>query len=378
MKKVYFPNINGLRFIAALLVIIHHTEQIKDILGLSNYWSTPIIRSIGGLGVLLFFVLSGFLITFLLLDEESTTGTISIKKFYIRRILRIWPLYYLILILGFFVYPHIPFLQMGDLGDNIFVEFKTKFLLFLFILPNLALSRYSPIPYISQSWSIGVEEQFYLVWPLLMKNIKKKLVLFIFIILVYFLISVFLNFNTLTLGLPKGFWITLKSFWSTFSINSMAIGAFFAFISFKKYDFILKILYAKFTQIVTYCILIAMIIFGFIVPFVTRDVYAVLFGIVILNLATNNGSILNMENDILNYLGKISYGLYMFHPIVIVLVIKSFVLFGMTSNAIYYPFIVLFTIVASGFSYFLIESRFLKLKQGFSKILSGDSVKIMN
>ena len=99
MKKVYFPNINGLRFIAALLVIIHHTEQIKDILGLSNYWSTPIIRSIGGLGVLLFFVLSGFLITFLLLDEESTTGTISIKKFYIRRILRIWPLYYLILIL---------------------------------------------------------------------------------------------------------------------------------------------------------------------------------------------------------------------------------------------------------------------------------------
>lgn len=378
MKKVYFPNINGLRFIAALLVIIHHTEQIKDILGLSNYWSTPIIRSIGGLGVLLFFVLSGFLITFLLLDEESTTGTISIKKFYIRRILRIWPLYYLILILGFFVYPHIPFLQMGDLGDNIFVEFKTKFLLFLFILPNLALSRYSPIPYISQSWSIGVEEQFYLVWPLLMKNIKKKLVLFIFIILVYFLISVFLNFNTLTLGLPKGFWITLKSFWSTFSINSMAIGAFFAFISFKKYDFILKILYAKFTQIVTYCILIAMIIFGFIVPFVIRDVYAVLFGIVILNLATNNGSILNMENDILNYLGKISYGLYMFHPIVIVLVIKSFVLFGMTSNAIYYPFIVLFTIVASGFSYFLIESRFLKLKQGFSKILSGDSVKIMN
>ena len=121
-----------------------------------------------------------------------------------------------------------------------------------------------------------------------------------------------------------------------------------------------------------------MIIFGFIVPFVIRDVYAVLFGIVILNLATNNGSILNMENDILNYLGKISYGLYMFHPIVIVLVIKSFVLFGMTSNAIYYPFIVLFTIVASGFSYFLIESRFLKLKQGFSKILSGDRVKIMN
>ncbi|MBX2943800.1 MAG: acyltransferase [Cyclobacteriaceae bacterium] len=378
VKKVYFPNINGLRFIAALLVIIHHTEQIKDILGLSNYWSTPIIRSIGGLGVLLFFVLSGFLITFLLLDEESTTGTMSIKKFYIRRILRIWPLYYLILILGFFVYPHIPFLRMGDLGGNIFVEFKTKFLLFLFILPNLALSRYSPIPYISQSWSIGVEEQFYLMWPLLMKNIKKKLVLFLFIILTYSLITIFLSFNTLTLGLPKGYWIVLKNFWSTFSINCMAIGAFFAFIVFKKYDLILKILYGKWMQIGTYCMLISMIIFGFIVPFITREVYAVLFGIVILNLATNNASILNMENKTLNYLGKISYGLYMFHPIVIVLVIKSFVLFGIASNVIYYPFIILFTIVISGFSYFLMESRFLKLKQGFSKILSGDSVKLQN
>ncbi|RMG83594.1 MAG: hypothetical protein D6707_00790 [Bacteroidetes bacterium] len=67
MTKVYFPNLNGLRFIAAGMVIIHHIEQLKSIFGIENYWGVPFIRLVGKLGVVLFFVLSGFLITFLLL-----------------------------------------------------------------------------------------------------------------------------------------------------------------------------------------------------------------------------------------------------------------------------------------------------------------------
>ncbi|WP_164891118.1 acyltransferase family protein, partial [Botryobacter ruber] len=69
MNKIYFPNLNGLRFIAAFVVIIHHMEQIKSLLGLQNYWSNPFISVVGKLGVVLFFVLSGFLITYLLLVE---------------------------------------------------------------------------------------------------------------------------------------------------------------------------------------------------------------------------------------------------------------------------------------------------------------------
>ena len=59
-NKIYFPNLNGIRFIAAFLVIIHHVEQIKDLLGMKSKWSNPVINLIGPLGVILFFVLSGF------------------------------------------------------------------------------------------------------------------------------------------------------------------------------------------------------------------------------------------------------------------------------------------------------------------------------
>src|ERR1700741_1236659 len=96
-QKIYFPNLNGLRFIAAFLVIIHHIEQIKSILHLPNYLGRiPCISKIGKFGVVLFFVLSGFLITYLLLTEENTFKKISVRQFYMRRILRIWPLYFLI------------------------------------------------------------------------------------------------------------------------------------------------------------------------------------------------------------------------------------------------------------------------------------------
>src|SRR5262245_59932952 len=96
--RVYFPNLNGLRFIAALAVIIHHIEQQKADFCLPNSFGAAPIQLFGELGVVLFFVLSGFLLTYLLLEEEKTTATIGIRNFYIRRILRIWPLYFLIII----------------------------------------------------------------------------------------------------------------------------------------------------------------------------------------------------------------------------------------------------------------------------------------
>ena len=102
-QQVYFPNLNGVRFIAAFSVLIHHTEQIKYLMGLENIYGNYFIKNLGKLGVGLFFVLSGFLITYLLLSEKERRGDVSTKAFYIRRILRIWPLYFIIVILGFFV-----------------------------------------------------------------------------------------------------------------------------------------------------------------------------------------------------------------------------------------------------------------------------------
>ena len=77
--------------------------MIKEQMDCPNlYHDNKLIIELGGLGVIFFFVLSGFLITYLLLKEKEQTGTVNVKKFYARRVLRIWPLYFFIVLLGFF------------------------------------------------------------------------------------------------------------------------------------------------------------------------------------------------------------------------------------------------------------------------------------
>lgn len=172
-KFLHFPNLNALRAIAALLVLIHHAEQFKDVFKLDNYWNIPFIQVIGKLGVVLFFVLSGFLITYLLVNEEKLTKKkINVKSFYIRRILRIWPLYYLIIFLSYFIFPYLDILSVDNISTEI-LSIKT-FLLYIFMLPNMVLSNFGVVPYASQAWSIGTEEQFYLIWPLLFILFRKK------------------------------------------------------------------------------------------------------------------------------------------------------------------------------------------------------------
>ena len=102
--RVYFPELDGMRFIAFLLVYCFH-GGVPPLVFAHLVGSTVAnaLRSNGGYGVQLFFILSGYLITTLLLREEARYGRIALRAFWIRRILRIWPLYYLIVFIGFFV-----------------------------------------------------------------------------------------------------------------------------------------------------------------------------------------------------------------------------------------------------------------------------------
>src|ERR671912_1560048 len=127
MKSTLFlPGLNGIRFIAAFLVILDHLELYKSYFGFKTFWPNTYSSHLGSLGVTIFFVLSGFLITYLLLQERTTTG-ISIRNFYTRRILRIWPLYYLLIFISFFLVPHIDFLaapipQLEPVSDQFFLK----------------------------------------------------------------------------------------------------------------------------------------------------------------------------------------------------------------------------------------------------------------
>ena len=169
----YFKGLDSLRAIAALMVVLGHIEILKNI---NNFPSVTNQSKNnlpdGHLGVVLFFVLSGFLITYLLIQEKEKNNFISLKKFYLRRIFRIWPVYYLVLFASYFLF---------DEKYN-----SISILLCLGIFPNIAHALNLGWPSSPQIWSIGVEEQYYLFWPILISYLPNKRVI---PILIFFFIG---------------------------------------------------------------------------------------------------------------------------------------------------------------------------------------------
>ena len=164
-ENMYFKKLDSLRFFAFFLVFWQHIISSKfTVFNENDILGTLIKNSLytGGTGVHLFFVISGFLITFLMISEEKLNGRFNIKYFYIRRILRIWPLYYLILILGIFILP------------SLFKTFKFNGSIFKNLLFLNNFDMVDQQPNIGIAWSVAIEEQFYLFWPLLFIFFKRK------------------------------------------------------------------------------------------------------------------------------------------------------------------------------------------------------------
>lgn len=369
-ERVYFPNLNGLRFIAAFLVIIHHVEQIKSLYDIKNNWKSNFVQLIGEQGVVLFFVLSGFLITYLMLEEEKQTRTIRVGNFYLRRILRIWPLYFFIVFLALAVLPHIPLFSLPGYGqDVVYRNLSTKILLFVFFLPNMVAAVAGVVPYASQTWSIGTEEQFYLIWPLLMKYIKKyRIALMLVIIFGYILTARFL-WSSHSDFLPNKYYI--NAFWLLFNIDCMAIGGLLAILLFTQSRY-LKIFRNNLVFYASLLLVSYMLYNGVVIQHIPKEPYALLFGIIILNFASNPNLHFNLEAGIFKYLGKISYGLYMYHPIAIVLTVHLAMWTRLTNNIFIYPMSVIFSVLLAGLSYKYFESYFLRFKLQYSTIHSGD------
>jgi peptidoglycan/LPS O-acetylase OafA/YrhL len=164
-ERIYFPELDGLRFIAFLMVFLFHgglpERMVAQAIGRT---AARAFRENGGYGVQLFFILSGYLITTLLLREEARYGRVALRAFWVRRILRIWPLYYLLILIGFFIVPGLD----GQLGTTVHRDLlQTHFLPFLGFLGNWSMALIKPAPdWLSVLWSVCVEEQFYLVVPL--------------------------------------------------------------------------------------------------------------------------------------------------------------------------------------------------------------------
>lgn len=168
--KPFFPSLDGLRTVACLQVFLFHAfSPLVATLGITNIHALAFIHIFlnGHGGVSLFFVLSGFLITYLMQQEIAETGKIHIGNFYLRRVLRIWPLYYTLLavFLGLF-----PLLRTHLGSEGSYTLRPLYYLAFLgnFDAIHLLHSQGQGFDPVGITWSVGIEEQFYLVWPVLL------------------------------------------------------------------------------------------------------------------------------------------------------------------------------------------------------------------
>jgi peptidoglycan/LPS O-acetylase OafA/YrhL len=369
-STVYFPGLNGIRFIAAFGVMMMHIEYLKAYWGAPNAYMHPVVYEIPRTFVTLFFVLSGFLITYLLLKEKQDEGRIAIRKFYLRRILRIWPLYLLIVLLAFFVLPHfdiffIPYMS-GELPD----QFTEKLLLFLLFLPQLALVLFVPVPFAEPAWSVGVEEQFYLIWPLFIRFSKKLLRAILLFIAFLFLLKFAAYFvehfyPDSALGEYAGI---ARRFLYFNRLETIAIGGISGYVLFMRKDKWLGFIYHPLTQVFTFAALATLFCTGYTSHIVNHSLYAVLYAIVILNVASNPKSYLKLENKALNYLGKISFGIYLLHEIGVQISIYylSDYLFDPSTfwqaNVALYAMSIVITLVLASVTYYGFERFFLRLK----------------
>ena len=171
----FIPALDGLRGIAIILVMLHHltylrpTSGIEALIGsvLFFFWT----------GVDLFFVLSGFLITGILLDTRGNDRYFT--TFYARRTLRIFPLYYLVLFVALVVLPKFPAVHAVLIGQDASVDLPPQWPYWLYLTNFSVADRGWVHGWVDIGWSLAIEEHFYLVWPLVIWLCPPRLVVWL-------------------------------------------------------------------------------------------------------------------------------------------------------------------------------------------------------
>jgi peptidoglycan/LPS O-acetylase OafA/YrhL len=347
LKQNYLPSLDGLRALSIIMVVGSHVLIGQNI---HNTFLYSIFN--GALGVGIFFIISGFIITTLLMKELIYTKDINLKSFYIRRFLRIIPLAYL------FLFILIGLNQIFDMRIN----FSGFILAFLF-LKNFVGSETDPAT--THYWSLSVEEQYYLIFPYLFKK-SRKLYLAFGIALIFLIIPaiVWLHFHFLWLNVNPVFSIL---FMLVYKLPLLLIGSVFSILffryhsSFKKYSNSVYSLLLIITVIIINSDYAAVSrIKGFLFTnVITGVLIAFLIGI---NLFENSSAVFKiLNNRAVVFVGKLSYSIYVWQQIFTFSIpwAKSSKLLG----SVGFNLSALFVVAYLSYNYF--EKPFLKLKQKF-------------
>jgi len=368
-KIVYLPGLNGLRAIAALTVVIHHTTLELGSFNLDpKFFGTfqdgnPKGLDLAGFGVSIFFALSGFLITYLLLLEKKRQS-INIKKFYIRRILRIWPIYYLYLL--------ICILTILCLGYNLNGK---SLLYYIFYAANIPFLANTTLPFLAHYWSLGVEEQFYLFWPWIVKA-KEKYITPATLALIILLLGTKIYLH---LFIPN---TLLEKILDVTRFHCMLIGAFGAILYYRNHKMFLSIATSNISQLISWIIIALLSINHFhIASFIDNEIISCVSVVLIMGQITVKNRLINLELRWLDLLGKISYGMYVIHPLIIFFYSKlvgDIAINSILKYLLVYSLILTTTIIIAYLSYEHFEKRFLILKERFSIIKSSGTRHHLN
>ena len=371
-NKIFFPNLDGLRFICFLSVFLYHCNE-TIFPKISNSKVSSVLNFIfrnGNLGVNVFFVLSGFLITFLLIKEKELKNTISLRNFYARRILRIWPLFYLCVFLGFIAFPFLKYKMVPSPFE------LSNFWSYIFFAGNFNFIKIWPAPPDALNllvlWSVAVEEQFYLLWPIILKYFSKKVYPYIFIVIILITLvfrSFFVN------SYPILHFHTLSV------IGDMALGGLVAYACSSPSPFLNFITNMKRSFIIgVYIITLILTLFkdsifsSQLMVVFERVVLGSLFAFIIAEQNFSKNSFFKFSSSrMISNLGIYTYGLYCLHFFGILIIEKVIDKFQIPVNTLFPSLIsafcaLLITIFLSYLSYHLFEKWFLRLKDSFAFI----------
>jgi len=291
------------------------------------------------------------LISYLLDEERKRTGDINTKQFYLRRMARIWPLYFLVVI------PAIPL--------NLYfapATFHTNMVWMDYALLAIILPGFANMPqFVGPTWSIGIEESFYAMYPLMARYLSKRN-LAVLLLAVVFSTEIFSFIGRYTC--PE--LCSVRVWWAPEWYGCIAIGCLTYMIYSAKNEQITKFLFSPGLQCAAFSALAVALSAGvFAERFFSYRLQSVALSIIAINAAFNPASILQIENRLTKYIGEISYGMYMFHVYCICLVLLLCWIFfkGETfpfQNLIVSTLSLSLTIVVSKLSYDYFESPIRK------------------
>ncbi|MFT5168909.1 MAG: peptidoglycan/LPS O-acetylase OafA/YrhL [Saprospiraceae bacterium] len=357
-KKRYFHTFDALRFLAVFLVFLTHAPL----------YGIPVVeyfKKSGGIGVQFFFTLSGFLITYIILFEKNKTGKINFKNFFIRRALRIWPLFYAMIAFAFATPFILSFLGLNASGEG----YVPNWLASCLFLENYKMMFTDSFPNVSPlrvMWSLCIEEHFYLVWGILFYFIPiKKVPLAISIAIIVANLS---RFYYISIGLATADLFT--------NIDYFAFGAIPAYCLIAKDSVI-----AKLNQVpgfIKYLVAIISLSYVFISPniyflyqeFIDPWIFGGLFSLLVFFTLPKKNRLFISDYNPISKAGIYTYGIYLYHTIVINLFLqlanKSQIDPAIPANGIVISILSLVvTIGISVASYHWFEKRFLKMKRYF-------------